>query len=64
MERIVNMGCNRINRTQSSISNPTYACWDVINSIKYDKPNKVFYRIVKRKKIYINLVMIAVSMKQ
>jgi hypothetical protein len=49
------MGCKRIQRLTRSFK-PIYACWDVINEIKYDKLNNVFYRIDGKKKVYVNFL--------
>jgi hypothetical protein len=49
------MGCNRSKRLSTSFK-ASYACWDIINEIQYDKGSRVFYRIVGRKKMYVNFL--------
>jgi hypothetical protein len=49
------MGCKRIQRLSRSFK-PIHACWDIINEIRYDKLSNEFYRVVGRKKIYVNFL--------
>lgn len=56
------MGCRRTQRV-GRFSQPVYACWDVINDIRYDKINKRFYRKGGKKIIYINFLCCKVCLK-
>jgi hypothetical protein len=49
------MGCKRTQRL-GRFSKPIHACWEVVNEIRYERVNKRFYRIIGRKKIYMNFL--------
>lgn len=50
------MGCRRTQRL-GRFSKPIHACWEVVDDIRYEKKNRRFYRVIRRKKIYVNFLL-------